>query len=510
MKTPQAFKSLLHKFSSASSLQKRNNDRTELRHASSSLSQIPQAETFRLPKDLSLVAKHRHDHALSQLPIETHTREQVQYFIYMVLTTKAFRLTGTCPQWVLETCWAWKGNGHQFLAMDDRALSDICPLSPGAAPIDASKYKVESFPPSEVREMIGKALISVVRKQRHTLVAQKEKMQRDWDAERHRTLPHVDSAASFDTQHIRASNLCQINTSSFSTMQTRSTMKTSPPPSRSASPMKPNPSAIALLRPWSVLSPHRSISQMTTQSISSVQMESHGIVVNSNKNLPNPAFGSTTTGSRTRYRATSHRSLSCDHGAPIPITNRVLEDGLEKPVLGQFNALDSVPSQCHPEDMECEVWCRNAAYHHTLPPSNLIQMSERSCAQRRIDSTSTLPYTFMPIDQLLHSKSHPAGLRWAEQPPSRIASAWHQNSQYIDVLMARHSPAPQSMHRKTERSHEGSLPATLTQPEYGITSHPQRLRTSRLSTPINRVSLNSPTSSEFGAVLRRLERVRER
>jgi hypothetical protein len=168
-------------------------------------------------------------------------------------------------------------------------------------------------------------------------------------------------------------------------------VKTSPPPSRSASPMNPNPPAIALLRPLSVLSPQRPVSQMTTQSSSSVQMESHGIVVNLDKNLPNSAFGSTATASRSRYRATSHRWLAFDHDAPIPATNRVTEDGLGKPILEQFNALDYVPSQSHPEHMECEVWCPNAAYHHTLPPSSLIQMPERSCAQRRIDSTSTLP-----------------------------------------------------------------------------------------------------------------------
>ncbi|KAK1919777.1 hypothetical protein P3342_002070 [Pyrenophora teres f. teres] len=204
MGASKSFRKLINKFSSRSSLRGLNNNQSNLVEASSSPAQSHSTAQFLLPKNPAEVSKHRHDHVPKHLPKHTDGCNEVRYFLYTAFTVRTFGLTKTCPQWVLETCWAWKGKGYELLNMDDHALREICPLFPGSAPIDRSLYKVEDFPAPEVRELIGTALLMVMRECKAIMDVRSDHIQQRLVTERKRALSRVVAMPVPNTRRISA------------------------------------------------------------------------------------------------------------------------------------------------------------------------------------------------------------------------------------------------------------------------------------------------------------------
>ncbi|KAH9860353.1 hypothetical protein J1614_011684 [Plenodomus biglobosus] len=143
---------------------------------------------LQLPKDPRLVRRDIHDDAPSYLPSPTASHEEVQYFIYAVLTTKVFGCAKACPQWVLETCWNCEKTGEEFLALTSEETMTLCPMTSklyAFADADQKRWSIEKMPSPYARELIGKAILAVLR-DRKNRSTQKDQIQRHWDAERFR------------------------------------------------------------------------------------------------------------------------------------------------------------------------------------------------------------------------------------------------------------------------------------------------------------------------------------
>ncbi|KAF2854471.1 hypothetical protein T440DRAFT_504784 [Plenodomus tracheiphilus IPT5] len=159
--------------------------------APTSLTSVPEqpASGLQLPRDPKLVRRDLHDSAPSYLPAPTASREEVQYFIYAVLTTKVFGCGKACPQWVLETCWDWENTGEGFLALTDEEIMTLCPMRSKMyvlADADQKRWNIEQMPSPHARELIGKAILAVLKDRRKSRSSQKDQIQRHWDAERFR------------------------------------------------------------------------------------------------------------------------------------------------------------------------------------------------------------------------------------------------------------------------------------------------------------------------------------
>ncbi|KAL7774925.1 hypothetical protein CFE70_005840 [Pyrenophora teres f. teres 0-1] len=115
--------------------------------------------------------------------------------------------------------------------MDDHALREICPLFPGSAPIDRSLYKVEDFPAPEVRELIGTALLMVMRECKAIMDVRSDHIQQRLVTERKRALSRVVAMPVPNTRRISADSDLRDRVSSYSSLRDPSTAKTSPPPS---------------------------------------------------------------------------------------------------------------------------------------------------------------------------------------------------------------------------------------------------------------------------------------
>lgn len=120
---------------------------------------------IRLPNNPDKVKKAKHTSPPLHFPDSTAEQDEIRYFLYTLLTTEDFGIYKLYPQWILETCWAWTGNGGQLLRMKKKDLMDICPYSSGYAGIDPKKHKVEDIVPPAARRMIGQALVFFRNKQ---------------------------------------------------------------------------------------------------------------------------------------------------------------------------------------------------------------------------------------------------------------------------------------------------------------------------------------------------------
>lgn len=120
---------------------------------------------IRLPNDPKKVRKAKHSSPPQHFPDSNAEQDEIRYFLYTLLTTKELGVYKLYPQWVLETCWAWTGNGRQLHRMSRKDLLNICPFSSGYAGIDPEKHKVEQMVPSAARQMIGNALLSFIDQQ---------------------------------------------------------------------------------------------------------------------------------------------------------------------------------------------------------------------------------------------------------------------------------------------------------------------------------------------------------
>ena len=125
-----------------------------------------QQGTLALPTKLDEVAESVHECIPQQLPGEEATQDTVRYFLYQILTLKEYKIARNCPQWVLETCMCWQGDGQKLRSMPPDSFQQLCPLGPGYAMIDwtvkGSKFKPQDIPPCDVRQAIGHRIRGVV------------------------------------------------------------------------------------------------------------------------------------------------------------------------------------------------------------------------------------------------------------------------------------------------------------------------------------------------------------
>lgn len=150
---------------------------------------------LQLPKDPKVVRRDAHDKPPSCLPSPSASYEEVQYFVYAVLTTKVFNCAKVCPQWVLETCWNCNKTGAEFLAMTDEEIMTICPMNSRMydfAHTDRKRWDFEKMPSPHARELIGRAVLAVMNDRKRNMQTQRNQIQRHWDSERFRDrLNHV-------------------------------------------------------------------------------------------------------------------------------------------------------------------------------------------------------------------------------------------------------------------------------------------------------------------------------
>ncbi|KAH6629870.1 hypothetical protein C7974DRAFT_454943 [Boeremia exigua] len=125
-----------------------------------------QQGTLALPSKLDEVAESIHECVPQQLPGESASQDDVRYFLYQVLTLKEYNLARKSPQWVLETCMLWQGDGNRLRSLPLDAFQQLCPLHPGYAAIDwtvkGSKYRRQDIPPCGVRDEIGHRVKTIV------------------------------------------------------------------------------------------------------------------------------------------------------------------------------------------------------------------------------------------------------------------------------------------------------------------------------------------------------------
>lgn len=125
-----------------------------------------QEATLALPTKLDEVANSVHECVPQHLPGEQSSQDDVRYFLYQILTLKDCNLARKSPQWVLETCILWQGDGHRLRSMPLDAFQQLCPLRPGYAVIDwsvkGSKFRRQDITPCGVRDEIGRRIKNIV------------------------------------------------------------------------------------------------------------------------------------------------------------------------------------------------------------------------------------------------------------------------------------------------------------------------------------------------------------
>lgn len=125
-----------------------------------------QQGTLALPTKLDEVVGSVHEFAPQQLPGEQATQDDVRYFLYQILTLKDYKLARHNPQWILETCMLWHGEGSKLRSLPLDAFQQLCPLHRGYATIDwtvkDSKFRPQDMPPCGVRDEIGHRIRNMV------------------------------------------------------------------------------------------------------------------------------------------------------------------------------------------------------------------------------------------------------------------------------------------------------------------------------------------------------------
>jgi hypothetical protein len=104
------------------------------------------------------VKKSRHNNHPKYLPRPDASVGDVRYFLYTLLTSKLNDCAKKYPEWVLETCMGWNGDGEQLRNSTEEQLETLCPITAVAVGIDSHKHKPGAFVPIPARHMIGEAI----------------------------------------------------------------------------------------------------------------------------------------------------------------------------------------------------------------------------------------------------------------------------------------------------------------------------------------------------------------
>jgi hypothetical protein len=161
---------------------------------SSSTSSLVNADQFPFPTNPTLVKKARHDGCPKHLPSPQASVKDVRYFLFILLTSKLNNCAKHYPEWVLETCMAWNGEGWQFLDCTQEQLEALCPITAKAIAIYSLKHKPGTHIPFPARLAIGEAIAKFVLQKREG-ESQAHMIRRRLKKERDREVPDGSTAA---------------------------------------------------------------------------------------------------------------------------------------------------------------------------------------------------------------------------------------------------------------------------------------------------------------------------
>ncbi|KAF2831877.1 hypothetical protein CC86DRAFT_400662 [Ophiobolus disseminans] len=133
---------------------------------------ISDSEQFPFPVNARLVKKSQHHSPPKQLPDSGASVKEVRYFLYTLLTSDHHRCAAEYPEWVLETCMRFSGNGYDLRNYSEQQLMQLCPITATAVGIETKKHKPGCFVPTRARNMIGEVISRYVmcRKRKETQI----------------------------------------------------------------------------------------------------------------------------------------------------------------------------------------------------------------------------------------------------------------------------------------------------------------------------------------------------
>jgi hypothetical protein len=152
---------------------------------SPSSSSVSTSDQYPFPTNPSRVRKARHNNLPQYLPQRNASVQEVQYFLYILLTSRKHDCATKYPEWALETCMAWTGSGGQLRNRTEEQLASLCPITAVAKGIESPKHQLGDYVPITTRIMIGEAITGYVRRKK-ALEDQPSAVERRWHEEKMR------------------------------------------------------------------------------------------------------------------------------------------------------------------------------------------------------------------------------------------------------------------------------------------------------------------------------------
>jgi hypothetical protein len=416
---------------------------------------LPRSDQYPFPTDPELVRKARHCDYPTYLPKSEASVSEVRYFLYTLLTSKRNVCAKQYPEWVLETCIAWNGNGDDLRSCSEDQLAAICPLSAQACHIDSRRHITGMYVPVPARNMIGRTIVGCVAELK-TREKQSEGLNNFYPNQER---PPSPAGTSFYTQSRRTPSLYKTDVDP-STVHSGAIATYCPmPPVAAYSPDAWMPSTTARYRPPRLRQARTSVPHLTPQR---------------SKNSLSGSMVSPTTSSRqssvtsnTRYyRTSSSVSESTAHTS----TQGSLDDSKlgtslhdpEKklsPTLFRTSAVPAAPySRGHPGDgglLASRTWSDlntiNQSYpdkdrvgdagYGTVPPRNPQRYAPRRPSALRVSSTrlggqDTSPYSAVQQLATSEDKFANAGPRCETQTPDHGSKRWQSMGVLPNILIA--------------------------------------------------------------------------
>jgi hypothetical protein len=151
---------------------------------SAATSSLVDPDRLPFPTHPASVKKFRHNSCPKHLPNLQASVKDVRYFLFILLTSKSNDCAKHYPEWVLETCLAWKSDGLQFLNCTEEQLENLCPIT-AAVGFDSHKHKIGIHIPFPARQEIGKTITRFVLRKREgekrpRMIQRRVQEERNW------------------------------------------------------------------------------------------------------------------------------------------------------------------------------------------------------------------------------------------------------------------------------------------------------------------------------------------
>lgn len=115
-------------------------------------------DKYPFPTNVKQVRKTKKRGHPDYLPEPSAGVREVRYFLYTLLTSDRHNCATEYPEWVLETCMGFNGNGNDLRNMSEQQLRLLCPMTAVATGIEATNHKPGLFVPPRARSMIGQVI----------------------------------------------------------------------------------------------------------------------------------------------------------------------------------------------------------------------------------------------------------------------------------------------------------------------------------------------------------------